>query len=63
MQDVGTLGEWGAFFAVVLALLALDLGVLHRRERRIGFREALLGSVVWTLVGLAFNAWLWLAHG
>jgi tellurite resistance protein TerC len=63
MQDVGTLGEWGAFLAVVLALLAVDLGLLHRRERRIGFREALLGSVLWTLVGLAFNAWLWLAHG
>jgi tellurite resistance protein TerC len=63
MDDAGTLGEWGAFFALVLALLALDLGVLHRRERRIGFREALAASIVWTLVGLAFNAWVWRAHG
>ncbi len=63
MDDVGTLGEWVAFLAVVLALLALDLGVLHRRERRIGLREALAASIVWTLVGLAWNAWLWRAHG
>jgi tellurite resistance protein TerC len=63
MNDVGTLGEWVAFLAVVLALLALDLGVLHRRERRIGLREALAASIVWTLVGLAWNAWLWRAHG
>jgi tellurite resistance protein TerC len=63
MHDAGTLGEWGVFFTLVLALLGLDLGILHRRERRIGFREALVGSVLWTLVGLAFNLWVWLAHG
>jgi tellurite resistance protein TerC len=32
---------WLAFVALVIALLVLDLGVLHRREREIGVRESL----------------------
>ena len=32
---------YAAFSAVVLALLALDLGVFHRRPHAVGFREAL----------------------
>ena len=39
-------------------MLALDLGVFNRREHRIGLREALVWSVVWTAVGLAFNLWV-----
>jgi tellurite resistance protein TerC len=49
---------WGLFLLLVLVLLALDLGVIHRRMHRIGIREALVWSVVWTVVALAFNLWL-----
>jgi hypothetical protein len=35
---------WLAFFAVVVTLLALDLGVLHRDDHVIGVRESLLLS-------------------
>ncbi|HEV7517852.1 MAG TPA: TerC family protein [Thermoanaerobaculia bacterium] len=49
---------WGLFLLLVLGLLALDLGVIHRRMHRIGTREALVWSIVWTLVALAFNLWL-----
>jgi tellurite resistance protein TerC len=63
MHSLGTWREWGLFLALVLALLGLDLGLLHRRERRIGLREALAASVLWTLAGLAFNVWVRLAHG
>jgi tellurite resistance protein TerC len=49
---------WGLFLLLVLVLLAVDLGVIHRRVRRIGIREAIVWSVVWTLVALAFNLWL-----
>lgn len=58
MSSASSLREWVLFFVVVTALLALDLGLLHRRERRIGFREALLGSVLWTVAGLGFNLWI-----
>ncbi|HEY8019794.1 MAG TPA: TerC family protein [Thermoanaerobaculia bacterium] len=63
MESAAILHEWGPFFAVFAALLALDLGLLHRRERRIGFREALAASIVWTLVGLGWNLWVRYAQG
>jgi tellurite resistance protein TerC len=50
---------WLAFFAIVLALLALDLGVLHRKQREIGVRESLLLSVGYIGLGLTFGGWVW----
>jgi len=59
----GTPLHWGVFFLLLLGMLALDLGVFNRREHRIGLREALLWSIVWTGVGLAFNLWIALRFG
>src|SRR5881227_2151740 len=59
----GTPLHWGVFFLLLLGILALDLGVFNRREHRIGLREALVWSVVWTAVGLAFNLWIALRFG
>jgi tellurite resistance protein TerC len=56
--SIGSPLLWGLFFLLVLVLLAFDLGVIHRRVRRIGIREAVVWSIVWTLVALAFNLWL-----
>jgi tellurite resistance protein TerC len=58
MEIVGTPLQWSFFFALILALLALDLGVFNRREHRIGLREALFWSVVWTVIALIFNYWI-----
>src|SRR5947208_8759127 len=58
MPTLGSPLLWGLFLLLVLVLLALDLGVIHRRMHRIGIREALVWSVVWTLIALAFNLWL-----
>jgi len=60
---LGTPWQWGAFLLLVLALLAFDLGVVHRKERDIGLREAVVWSVLWTLLALAFNAWIYLRFG
>ena len=46
---------WLLFLALILALLALDLGVFHRRAHTIALPEALRWSIVWTLVALAFG--------
>src|SRR5436305_11586550 len=63
MPTLGSPLLWGLFLALVLVLLALDLGVIHRRQRRIGIREAIVWSLVWTALALAFNLWLYLAFG
>jgi TerC family integral membrane protein len=63
MQSIGSPLLWGLFLLLVLALLALDLGVVHRRQRRIGIREAAVWSVVWTLLAFAFNLWLYQRFG
>jgi len=43
-------------------MLALDLGVFHRKSHTIGMKEALTWSGVWIALALAFNAGLWLCH-
>ncbi len=50
---------WLGFLGVVAALLAFDLGVLHRRQREIGMRESLALSAVYIAFGLAFGGWVW----
>ena len=45
---------WGIFGLVIVVMLALDLGVLHRRPHEVKVREALAWSGVWVGVALAF---------
>jgi len=52
---------WASFVAFVLLLLALDLGVFHRKAHVVSVREALGWSVVWITLGLAFS--LFVYHG
>jgi tellurite resistance protein TerC len=50
---------WLGFIGVVVALLVLDLGVLHRKQREIGARESILMSAFYILLGLGFGGWVW----
>ena len=47
---------WFAFIALVLALLALDLGVFHKKAHAPSVAEALAWSAFWILLALSFNA-------
>jgi tellurite resistance protein TerC len=47
------LWAWLVFGGLVLALLFLDLLVLHRNAREVPFREALWLSAFWIAVSLA----------
>jgi tellurite resistance protein TerC len=58
-----TMLEWGAFLGLVLAMLALDLGVLNRKDHVIGPKEALGWSVLWVTLALAFGGYVWFRHG
>lgn len=50
---------WLGFLAVVLALLAFDLGVVHRNTREITVRESLVMSGIYIILGLGFGGFVW----
>ena len=52
---VGNPALWIGFTLLVLALLALDLGVFHRKTHVVSVREALGWSVFWIALALLFN--------
>jgi tellurite resistance protein TerC len=54
---------WTAFLAVVVILLVLDLGVLHRKAREIGIRESFALSAFYMTIGLLFGVWVWWQMG
>lgn len=54
---------WAVFISLVLSLLALDLGVLHKNSKEIGIRESLLMSGFYIAIGLAFGGWIWYQSG
>ena len=53
-----TIWFWVGFIAFILAMLALDLGVFHRRPHEIRPREAGVWVGVWVALALAFAAGL-----
>ena len=46
---------YAGFTAFVLMMLALDLGVFHRKAHEVSFKEATTWSVVWISLALVFN--------
>ena len=54
---------WGAFGALVVTLLLLDLAVFGRGRAEISFRRAVVWSIVWTVLGVAFAGVLWAWEG
>lgn len=54
---------WLAFASIVVTLLVLDLGVLHRDQHEIGVRESLLMSAGYIFVALLFGAGIWAYEG
>ena len=54
---------WAVFMTIVVILLAIDLGLFHRKAREIGVRESLLLSAFYITIGLAFGGWVWVNLG
>lgn len=51
---MNSLWGWVGFNVAVLAILALDLGVLHRRAAKVSVKEAATWSAVWIGLSLCF---------
>ena len=54
---------WTCFIGFVLVMLALDLGVFHRKSHEIKIKEALIWSAVWISLALAFNYGIYVFMG
>jgi len=62
-MGTGSPMAWVVFAAVVIVMLALDLGVFHRKAHVIGAREAAVWSAVWISVALLFNLGIYFYSG
>ena len=54
---------WIAFNVFVLGVLALDLGVFHRKAHAVTIKEASTWSVVWIALAMVFNIGIYYAWG
>jgi tellurite resistance protein TerC len=62
-ESIGTPWLWAGFVAFVLAMLALDLGVFHKKDHEISVREALAWTGVWIALSLLFNVGIYVWFG
>jgi len=53
---------WAGFIGLVLAFLALDLGVFHRTAHVVKTKEALAWSAVWIVMGLLFSVFVYFGY-
>ncbi|SRR6266487_1136846 len=59
----GAIWPWIGFNLFVLVMLAIDLGVFHRKAHAVSLKEASIWSIVWITLALAFNAGLYFLRG
>jgi tellurite resistance protein TerC len=50
---------WVAFNAFVLIMLALDLGVFHRKAHEVSIKEALTWTGIWIALAMLFNLFIY----
>ncbi len=61
--SVGSPALWIGFLVFVLAMLALDLGVFHRKSHEVGWKEAGAWSLVWVVMAALFNIGVYVWFG
>jgi tellurite resistance protein TerC len=54
---------WIGFNALVIIMLALDLGVFHKKNHKVPLREAIIWTAVWITLALIFNFLIYIDMG
>jgi tellurite resistance protein TerC len=57
------LSFWIGFNVFILVMLVIDLGLLNKKEKEVGFKESLSWVAFWTILALLFNALIYYWHG
>jgi tellurite resistance protein TerC len=55
IETIGSPLLWAGFIAFVLAMLAIDLGVFHKKAHEVSLKEAGGWTAVWVALALLFN--------
>lgn len=63
MLAESSLLPWSLFLAFIGAMLALDLGVFHKKAHQPSFREALSWTGVWATLAVGFGSWIGFRYG
>ncbi|MES2589181.1 MAG: TerC family protein [Bacteroidota bacterium] len=53
---------WVIFIAIIFGLLALDLGVFHKADKKVSIKESIAWTIVWVALALSFGGviyWLY----
>ncbi|MCH7954659.1 MAG: TerC family protein [Candidatus Marinimicrobia bacterium] len=58
-----SLSLWVGFNFLILILIAIDLGVLHKKSHVISVKEALIWSAGWIFISLTFNVGIYFWFG
>jgi tellurite resistance protein TerC len=53
---ITTIAAWGGFLLFVFAMMAIDLGVFHKKTHVVSTKEAGIWTAVWISLALLFNA-------
>jgi tellurite resistance protein TerC len=54
---------WISFVLFILLVLAVDLGLFHKKSHSVGFKESMLWSLVWVFLALSFNGLIYYWRG
>lgn len=54
---------WIGFNALILVLLAIDLGIFHRKSKPISIKAALTWTCVWVIIAFLFNVFVFYQFG
>lgn len=59
LESIGTPLLWVGFSVFIIAMLVLDLGILHRRPQATSIKESLIWTAIWITASLIFNLLVW----
>jgi tellurite resistance protein TerC len=62
-ESVGTPFLWAGFIGFVIVMLAIDLGLFHRKAHEVSLKEAGIWSAVWVALALLFNLGVYFLFG
>jgi tellurite resistance protein TerC len=63
VNTVAPVWAWVGFVSGVVALLALDLGLFHRKSQQVSVVEAAIWSAIWVALSACFGGWVALTYG